>query len=567
MSPEALGSQPKIELDGAPLTAAQASLVEEVVVDDHLHLPDTFEIRVIAEASDGTTIPARIGAKVKISALPAGGMMPETLISGEVTALEADLGEHGKRLIVRGYDLSHRLARGRKTRTFQGVKYSDIATQIAGDASVQPGTIDDSGPVREFVAQTNQSDWEFLHQLAAEIDFEVAIVDDKLDFRRPEQASSAPGTGDYGSSDPSQLVFGQSLVSFHPRVSAAGQVGDFQVRGWDVQQKEAIVGSASAGTTATELQDDPASLASLFGDAQFVAVDTSPADVRAANAIASRLAEQIGSAFAEANGIARGDPHLRAGSAISVSLAGDAFDGRYTLTHTRHVFDLLNGYQTYLTVSGRQERSLLGLAGNSARGFGSGAPLAGVVVGLVDDIADPDNLGRVKIRFPWLSDDYVGDWARVVMLGAGASRGAMWLPEVGDEVLVAFEFGDLRHPIVVGGLWNGQDQPPEHQVDQGHLKVRSFVSRKGHKIRLSDDDNDAWIEVQTSNGQLTLKLDESGNEIKIAAGGAKLTVTADNDISIKANGKLSLEGTSGLDVVSSGVTKVKGQTLQLNPPG
>jgi phage baseplate assembly protein V len=363
-------------------------------------------------------------------------------------------------------------------------------------------------------------------------------------------------------------VFGQTLVAFRPRVSAAGQVGQFQVRGWDVQQKEAIVGSAAAGTTATELQDDPASLASLFGDGEFVAVDAAPADTRAANTLASRLAEQVGSSFAEATGVARGDPHLRAGTAISVTLAGDAFDGRYTLTHTRHVFDLRHGYETQLTVSGRQERSLLGLAGNNGRGgLGATGSLPGVVIGLVDDVADPDRMGRVKVRFPWLSDDYVGDWARVVMLGAGPDRGAVWLPEVGDEVLVAFEFGDVRHPIVVGGLWNGQDQPPEHQVDQGHLKVRSFVSRKGHKIRLSDDDNDAWIEVQTSNGQLTLKLDESGNEIKIAAGGAKLTVTADNDISIKANGRLSLEGTSGLDVVSSGVTKVKGQTLQLNPPG
>ncbi len=83
-----------------------------------------------------------------------------------------------------------------------------------------------------------------------------------------------------------------------------------------------------------------------------------------------------------------------------------------------------------------------------------------MVIGVVTAVDDPESLGRVKVKFPWLADDYESWWARVAQLGAGPDRGAVWLPEVNDEVLVAFEHGDTRRPYVVGGLCNGVDNPP-----------------------------------------------------------------------------------------------------------
>ena len=181
---------------------------------------------------------------------------------------------------------------------------------------------------------------------------------------------------------------------------------------------------------------------------------------RAVDAAAASIAEQIGSAFAEADGLARGNPKLKAGTPVSVSVVAEDFAGGYTLTHTRHVFDH-EGYRTELVVSGRQERSILGLTGASSteRARPGDRRSTGSSSAIVTNNNDPDKLGRVKLKFPWLADTYESDWARIVQLGAGPDSGAVFLPEVNDEVLVAFEFGDIRRPYVLGGLWNGKDKP------------------------------------------------------------------------------------------------------------
>ena len=154
------------------------------------------------------------------------------------------------------------------------------------------------------------------------------------------------------------------------------------------------------------------------------------------------------------------------------------------------------------------------------------------------------------------------------MLGGGSGRGAVWLPEIDDEVLVAFEHGDVRRPVVLGGLWNGTDTPPPYEVDQGKQKTRSLVSLKGHKVVLHDGDDSATVELSTSDGKLTIVLDETGGEIKVTASDtAKVTISAEGDLSITAQGQLTLQGQQGAELSSPATIKVKGQMLQLNPPG
>lgn len=564
---------PEIEIDGLPLSDTLVGLLQEVIVDDHLQLPDSFEIRFFDPGRNviGDTR-ARVGSTVSISVGAPDDPMPQVLLAGEVTGIEAEYDEQGGTLVLRGYDKSHRLTRGRQTKAYKNATYSDIAGEVADAAGLTRGTIEDPGTVVDHVPQANQSNWDFLWDLARKIDYQVAVVDGALDFRSSASTEGAPSQGDFDSDNPLQLVFGggqNGLLSFRPRVSGAGQVSQFQVRGWSASEKKAIVGNAGAGSTAVSaLPDDPGSLASSLGDATFVSVDAGPADQGAADHLARRLREQIGSTFAEATGVARGNPRLRAGKAVSVNTGNATFDGNYTLTHTRHVFDLESGYRTHLEVSGRQERSLMGLTGGGGSGTtGGSSRVFGVVVGLVDDIADPANLGRVTLRFPWLGDDYVSDWARVVMLGAGPSRGSVWLPENDDEVLVAFEQGDIRRPIVIGGLWNGVDAPPGYETDGGKQKARRFVSRRGHMITLSDADDSSLVSLSTSDGKLTIVLDETNGELKVTAtSGAKVTISAEGDLAIKSQGQLTLQGQMGAELSSSATVKVKGQMLQLNPP-
>ncbi len=572
MPDAALASAIKVEVDGQPLDAAVETALLRVVVDDHLHVPDTFEI-TFQETADMTvaeTARLRVGSVVKVSTSAMGDGTPSLLVNGEVTALEGVYRE-GKAplLVARGYDHAHRLSRGRGSATFQNVKYSDVARTIASQVGLECGTIDDSGQVHEHVGQTGQTDWEFLRRLAREVGFEVAVVEGKLEFRRPREAADAPEGGDFSSTDPLQLVFGQDLLEFRPRVTSSGQVSSVEVRGWDPATKQAIVGTAQAGTTAARLADDPGSLAGRFGSPVLVVEGGYPSQA-AADRAAGALAEQVGSAFAEASGIARGNPRVKAGAAVSVSQVAAPFAGRYTLTHTRHTYDPQDGYRTHFVVSGRQDRSLMGLvagamaggggggggSGGGSGGSGSGAA-AGVVVGIVTDNDDPQQQGRVRLRFPSLSADYESHWARVAAPGNGASRGMVWIPEVNDEVLVAFEGGDRQRPFVVGGLWNGSDTPPPIAVANGKLDRRALVSREGSELYMSDKADDTSLGLQTNGQEVVLHLSRTDKEINGTSQG-KIVLTATSDIEIKATGKVKISGDGGVEITSSAQAKLTG---------
>jgi uncharacterized protein involved in type VI secretion and phage assembly len=194
----------------------------------------------------------------------------------------------------------------------------------------------------------------------------------------------------------------------------------------------------------------------------------------------------------------------------------------------------------------------------------------GVVVGIVTNNKDEDGLGRVKVKIPRLSGDDESYWARVVSFMAGKERGALFLPEVDDEVLVAFEHGDIAMPYILGALWNGVDVPPETNSD-GENNIRVIKSRSGHVIRLNDKDGEETIEI-------TDKTEK--NSIIISAKDNKITITADKDIAFSAkNGKISLdakdveikssagtklEASADLDLKASGNNTIKGATVNIN---
>lgn len=202
-----------------------------------------------------------------------------------------------------------------------------------------------------------------------------------------------------------------------------------------------------------------------------------------------------------------------------------------------------------------------------------GAPdrrIAGVVVGIVTNNKDPDGMSRVKVKFPWRDDRDESNWARVATLMAGKERGAFFLPEVGDEVLVAFEHGDISHPYVLGALWNGVDKPPETNSD-GKNTMRKIKSRSGHEIILCDDAENGRekveinsagghkillddarggekIEIVDKTGDNAIKIDAVQNSITIKCSmnlqitGQMVELKADSMMTLKAGGTLTLQG-------------------------
>ena len=243
------------------------------------------------------------------------------------------------------------------------------------------------------------SDWHFLSGLAREIGYEVAVRDDKFEFCSPAPGRATPRPPAGPAANPLVLELGTDLLRVRSAVTSAEQVKEIQVRGWDIAQKKAIIGTAPARTTSAELPGtSPADLAHVFGDPTFVATDV-PYRLQAEVDVAARaVAEQIAGAFAELDAVTRGNPKIRAGTAVSIGNLGPPFDGKYTVTTSRHHFDQTAGYVTQFAVTGRQERSLLGLA--SGGGAFPDRRLVGVVVAQVSDVNDPQGRGRVKLHLP-----------------------------------------------------------------------------------------------------------------------------------------------------------------------
>ena len=563
-----------VEFDGKPLPSDVVPLLMSAYVDDSQQLPDTFVLRfrdphrlVLSVAG------IKVGSLARVSVQVADKSQPATLIAGEVTALEAEYDQSGTFTVVRGFDQTHRFFRGRTTASYLQMTASDIAGTIARRAGLQLGEVTATTTVYDHYSQAGQTDWEILTRLARANNFEVSVREGKFSFGPPADASTAPPVGGSANTEPLVLSLGTDLLRFRSILTSAAQVEEVEVRGWDIATKKALTASQPARTKRIELPTTtPAQLAKTFGGPAYVATDIPYRTQAEVDEAAKALADELASSFAEFEGTARGRPELRAGASVTLDGLGAPFDGNYTITTSRHRFDPQTGYTTSFAVTGRRDRTMLGLATSGARGSS-----VGITIGQVSDAKDPEDAGRVRLTFPWLSDDYVSDWARTVQAGAGKDRGAQVLPEVGDEVLVAFEHGDVNRPVVVGGLFNGVDTMPRGPVDlvdggTGMINRRSLTSRLGHRVDLVDASGKEGIRATTTDEKLTFIMDHSGAKITLHADGKVVIegsqgITIDSggtDIDLKGN-KISLKASAGVSVdAGGGAVDVKaGSTLSL----
>jgi len=196
---------------------------------------------------------------------------------------------------------------------------------------------------------------------------------------------------------------------------------------------------------------------------------------------------------------------------------------------------------------------------------GYGGLFYGVYPAVVVDVVDPDGQGRVRVRLPW-SPDPAGQsyeaWARLATMMAGAGRGSWFVPDTGDEVLVAFEGGEPRRPYVVGALWNGKDAPPESMDGAGRNLKKVLRSRNGVQVTLDDTDGRERLVLETPGGQkVTLEdgpgrievVDANGNSVELAAAG--VTVVAAAKLTVQA---AQVEVTAGMVTVNAGMSKFSG---------
>ena len=193
----------------------------------------------------------------------------------------------------------------------------------------------------------------------------------------------------------------------------------------------------------------------------------------------------------------------------------------------------------------------------------SGQQVNGIVIGIVDDLDDPERLGRVRVKFPYLGEQ-ISDWARLVTLMAGKDRGVFFRPEKEDEVLVGFELGDVRRPYILGSLWSTQDTPPADDGQATQNNWRFIKSRNGHIVKLDDTKGQEKIEIIGSDSKRKIVFDISSQKIQVTCDTGDIEISAPAGtvkvdaltVEVKASGNMTLQAT--------GTMTIKGATVNIN---
>lgn len=198
----------------------------------------------------------------------------------------------------------------------------------------------------------------------------------------------------------------------------------------------------------------------------------------------------------------------------------------------------------------------------------AGGSVAGVATGTVTDNQDPEQLGRVKLKLPWRADDFESDWARVLTPMAGNDRGLYLLPEVGDEVLIAFDRNDIRYPYVLGALWSRTDPPPDGAPTSGN-DIRMLRTRKGHVLKFDDAEAKGTITIELDDGK-KIEIDDDGirlsdgmSKVTMDAKAGSVTIEAAQSMSIKAP-QIAIEASATLELKGGGSLSASAGIVRIN---
>lgn len=531
----------------------------------------------------------KLGASIEIAVRDAG-----TLLTGDVTGLGVDQDANDSPVFtVVAHDRAYRLARGTRVATYASSSYLTVVSQLARSAGLTPRVVGGGGTI-DYLLQVD-SDLALLDALADRGGFDWQVEGTTLKFSKgqvPERVT---------------LTMGEELLSFGARASGL-RPDAVRIEGWDRTAQESV--SYTADSPSDSVRPDVAIFSAfadpktkLGGKAEYVAASLAAGEKNEAQALGQALLDRVTAAAYTATGTAWVTPTLKPGKAVVVSRCGPV-SGTYHVTKVEHRYRR-DGFRTYFEAGDRTPTSLVDTLGRyPAAPFPGSFSYTGLVVGQVTNINDPDSMGRAKVRFPGLSSQQESDWARVLGLGGGAERGQVFLPEVGDEVLVGFEGGDPRQPVVLGGLYGKKSTIPSPGIKEGKVSGRRITSRLGHVLEMGDGDtpSDQYILLALAGKEQAINFAKDKVEVTVPAG-VPLTLKVGNsslkfddagnlaiqavNVSIKAESQLSMEGQAGVSVKgatvdlqgeaeasvkadgevsvqSSGITTIKGSMVMIN---
>lgn len=481
----------EVTVDGAVVPAELAARVVSVRVASRLGLPTQCELAyatVRGSAAELDTFP--LGASVS---LRVAGDTTE-LFDGEITAVTLAHAPDGATVNrIRCYDRLHRLRKRQELRVFTDVNAAELAERLAGDAA-SGVEADDPGPTIGRIVQYGQTDFSLLCEVAARAGLYPVLDGETLRLVTLQ-----------GSGDEVDLELGGSLLEATVQANLDRAADGLTALGWDRRTARPFREEASSPRVGRSIGVEP-QLGDLHLDGELTLVDQPGATPAEVAAYAQAELDRRTATAATLRGVAAGDAALRAGVTVNVGGMAPAFAGRYVLTEAVHTVDA-TGYLTTLSTEPPErppaERS------------------TSITLGTVTDVDDPDQLGRVQVSLPSYGEADVG-WLGVLCPGAGAKRGIVALPDVGDTVLVALSHGPVGG-IVLGSMYGAVNPPDDAGVQGGRVKRWSLHTADGQRVVVDD-----------AKHSITL-TNRGGSRLRLAPG--KVTLHAAADLDITAPGK------------------------------
>ena len=510
---------PRIDIGGSSASAAVLGRLIDLRIDRRLNLTGSASMR-FSGATDGLGLP--LGTKVDVIA-PGG----QKAFSGVVTAVEVERYDAQHRVTTIGLlDHSCKLRHTSRTMTRLKVRASDVATSMAQAAGLQP-SVTSTTTRYEYLLQ-NGNDLDYLDGLLAREGCDWWC--DGLKF------VAKPLTVAGGQA---KVVKAVELERLSVRASSI-RPDKVVVRGWGVDHtavtgQEALQAGHLGGSGA--MADMVKKANGALGSPQEHSTASLPViDAQEAARLAGAALTRAASAALRAELEGPGLWDIGPGDVVEVKDGGDA-TGKYLVTEVQHRF--ADGLASSRIISGDRRPTTIG---GPAADEPTAPVLHGIVVGVVTDLNDPKKKGRVRARVPGLDGQQESDWARVSSIAAGNGRGSSIRPEVGDEVLMAFEGGDLRKPVILGSLFTAKTDLPDLTLGQGKFERATVLHQFGHSIVLWGDQSTEGIEIKLKGGA-TLKVDNTGFLLK---GGGKQTTTkieqGQSSIEMKKDGTITIKG-------------------------
>jgi uncharacterized protein involved in type VI secretion and phage assembly len=594
-----LVTAPSIKVNGADTPATDDAALIDLHVSSSSGMPSQLAIRFADP--DFTIVDGPryvVGNEIEISFPDQLGTLVKVFV-GEVVSVGIDQRADqfdGCELTVTALDFSHRLSKTTKVRTFQNQKHSDIVSKIATESGLR-AQVEATNVKFDYLIQTT-TNYAFLDEIAFRTGFEWRVEDKVLIFK--PRSTTAPIT----------ITYGEDIHRLRARFTGASEATKVTVRSWDPLTKRVVVGNqtianarstgATGGTSdlGTGGRTKAKAFAGDLGTSSLIATSSDEA-----TQIAMALGGRVATADLDVRCECLGNPKLKVGATVDIVNAGTKLSGKYYLTTVEHHFGRSGDMRTTFSTGAADSASIVDMLGRGGERVGAFGKL-GMTIGIVTNNKDPDGVGRVRVKFPALSDSEESWWARVVTPGAGSSAGLMFMPQIDDEVLVGFEHGDLRRPFVLGGVWGAKAKPPtaaetflaNNKVVQWGLRTMNGTTLgirsgdqpadKHYKVALPDgtthymgSDKTELIAVNKSielrSGQASILITDRG-DVQIKGANIKLeatqgitidglTIAGKAKTSFKAEGSsvLELKGGASAKLEASGITEVKGSLVKI----